>query len=499
LTVSEKKRELIITDDFSDFYYGFNAVDLIGTNALYDGFLSALTSEFDSPFDKEYNEIEIWNYGIADTGDTVAKEMYFNSSFICSTVSEVDPFVQYIRSRLYDSGNLTVQPDNAFNTLSSPPGMTCTDSVTDEAVEWQWAQNSEEPLLITANVSSDCRRGSSTSATVPSDSRCLPDGEVVKIAGYLRLSSTLRPISTVPKNLVLTVNSTSSSTLTIDINVTVSSPGATIYCAAVDRDATTVVDGTTIKLADEFIINLATSNEFDVTYVQYTFPQSPSTLVASTDYDVYCYGEDSFGNGMESVDILATKVQASTDCCRDVLFTNVPRSLYTDPITKYLSSRAADNLYNFIFKLDAIPDSDLTVTPVLKDSGGVEVTSVSILPASFTFNSGQKLVEMSSRFVLFGDAAFSGDCTIELELSGTDSSIYTVPLAVSIALMSTSQPSEAPILKEVLFSDAGLGLLLNLLVHLILLKLSLLLGFVMIILHSPTQTKHLVHGYPQVL
>jgi len=174
------------------------------------------------------------------------------------------------------------------------------------------------------------------------------------------------------------------------------------------------------------------------------------SLKAVTDYDVYCAAVTV--NGVANTDsaVLATKKDATTDCCNSLAYTNAPSYVYGS-LTKYATPSAVPV---FAYTLSAAPRGFVVITPVVRNATGHVVSSsvLTVQPAMVNFTSSSNL---AGRFILSGSALLEGVFTIELKPSGTSSGDYESNIFITTTVLSSATKAPAPALLSAKFDNSG--------------------------------------------
>ena len=177
-------------------------------------------------------------------------------------------------------------------------------------------------------------------------------------------------------------------------------------------------------------------------------------LTSGVNYDVYCYAVDTVGNGITFSNILETKTETRTSCCRDLYFVQLPSSVYQDS-SMY---SPGDFSYFFTFEVPVVPEQSITVTPIFlqRDSyGGIGDVmgkgSIQATPGSFTFDNTLLPSQMAGTFVIRADADLY---FVELVVSGPSAVSYG-PFTGPFTVISNSEPPSPPKLKSAVFDSSG--------------------------------------------
>lgn len=230
--------------------------------------------------------------------------------------------------------------------------------------------------------------------------------------------------------------------IAVVVNASCFAPGCQFSCVALPQGA----DAPTLSTlrSSPFSTTLATMTNLPVgTRFRVNISQS---LLPSTSYDVYCYAQDSLGNGATLKAALATLKTVSTACCRSVLFdTPTPSFLYKEAKTRS----------PFSFSLSSAPRVNVTVTVRVTVEDDLASTLVMTAnPKSFVFLSTSST--LSGKFVLAIPATVAADVTyiINLDISGESGPIYT-SVPTSLQVLSSSSAPPPPTLQSTRFDSNG--------------------------------------------
>ena len=171
-----------------------------------------------------------------------------------------------------------------------------------------------------------------------------------------------------------------------------------------------------------------------------------SDLDALQKYAIYCYAETSSGSGNSLKAVIATKVSATTACCKSITFTNAPPFVYSN-VSRYRES--SRSLFVFTYILSAPPIGVLQVTPLFYSDG--QDRSIVATPASTLFSSKSPLI---GRFYLSTSRATAGIINIILKLNGTNP-LHYIASSTTVQLLSESSSLLAPNMVSSRFSNGG--------------------------------------------
>jgi hypothetical protein len=167
-------------------------------------------------------------------------------------------------------------------------------------------------------------------------------------------------------------------------------------------------------------------------------------------YAVYCYAETLAGTGNSLTQVIATRSDVKTLCCKKLSFINKPAFVFGD-LSKYTSS-TVQTTYVFIYVLSSAPSSRLEVRPVINS------TDVEANPSSVTFTSTSSL---KGQFSLSALPTIGGIYSMYLSTKGIDEGQYDNSSVISIELLSSIAPLPPPKLMSARFSNSGSNVLIT--------------------------------------
>jgi hypothetical protein len=229
--------------------------------------------------------------------------------------------------------------------------------------------------------------------------------------------------------------------------------GGYVYCIAIPQGALaepTSIGQVRSAATDDFL----NSGGLVLYPIGSKFPLSLSLsiteLLPLTSYAVYCYAETLSGTGNSLNQVIATRSDVTTACCKKLSFSNKPAFVFGD-LTKYTSS-TVQSTYVFTYVLSSAPSSRLEVKPEINS------TEVSANPSSLIFTSTSSL---TGQFSLSALPTIGGTYAMFLSTKGTDGGQYEDSTVISIVLLASTTPLPAPILLSSRFSDSGHNVLLT--------------------------------------
>jgi hypothetical protein len=243
----------------------------------------------------------------------------------------------------------------------------------------------------------------------------------------------LYPLIQAPLSIISFSNS-------IQVSVNISFPGF-VSCAALS------------SIEENFVNSYLISTKGESSY----FKEATSlvtiilkNLAAETNYYIFCYTEDFFGNKMFLNDILNTRKFVITSCCRSLSFTTTLIDL-----PQYNPNDRSSNT-KYYFKLDSIPNELLMVKLI---SSLCDINSISSLPRIFpsTFSYDATSYDLISSFVI---QAYNPGCFYINAQITSSSQNYIATNQIKMNVYSVNQ-LPAPSLKSVIFSNDGISLTLS--------------------------------------
>ena len=181
-----------------------------------------------------------------------------------------------------------------------------------------------------------------------------------------------------------------------------------------------------------------------------------SGLLALVSYTAYCHVELSDGSGSTYTDMISMSREFSTSCCRRILLTNSPASVYGDVSQYSIAGNSDISSYVFSYHLESPPSrGSVVITPTISliDGSTKNATLVSV-PSSSEFFSTISPSKLKGIFYLSTSPEVSGTFLISLVVSGQDSKNFTAS-TTTVDIMTISQPLQAPSLKSCQFDSSG--------------------------------------------
>jgi hypothetical protein len=220
-----------------------------------------------------------------------------------------------------------------------------------------------------------------------------------------------------------------------------------VYCIAMPEGVSQVPVsiGQVKSAASDASLNSGVSDTYPIgskfpLSLQYTI----AGLLPLSSYVIYCYAETLTGTGNSLNQVIATKNDANTTCCKRLNFINKPAFIFGD-VTKYTSS-TIKSTYVFTYSLSAAPLSSLQVFPLINSS------YVFVNPSSLNFTRASSLV---GQFFLSSESSIEGIFSISLMAKGVDQRQFTFVDSISVTLMGSSTPLPPPMMTFSRFSDSG--------------------------------------------
>lgn len=172
-----------------------------------------------------------------------------------------------------------------------------------------------------------------------------------------------------------------------------------------------------------------------------------------TTYTVACAIKTSEGFTSSAKSIAAVSSSTQTSCCIGTNVINSPSSVYGDFSIYKTSERRK---YSFIFSLDYLPTTSVTISVTLLDSLGSPVSAgsnIAVSTSTFKFLPSSNSREGS--FVILAGASVGGIYKIHFDISGDDASKYSSLPELSVTVVSLLAPLAAPSIKSAYLTDTG--------------------------------------------
>jgi hypothetical protein len=349
----------------------------------------------ESFYDYRFYQIRVWSYYLS-LGDV----QFSNMSYTCDTVSVSDAIVQAVTT-----------PNHADLRVSCG-GV--------------WWEVRNQTLCVNCETFWSTSRQVPTADNVffiPTPSQASPLTDI-KYGVALQIGSRIKIPDSVPTLSVMSVIMTNQSA-TLMINASSSGYGGVTYCGAVPAGSS--VSSVGVIKSQGFTTTTAVIEIYAIQYVSQVIVISG--LVDSKLYDMYCYSEDSYGNGMHFDDMVATKVTATTLCCAGVVLTNTPEYVLMDP---FALSDATDYEFTFSIGAEVVGANSVTVIPEItlvdtySSASGLSIASIPeilVTPSSIRFTSQSQTLQGS--FVLSATTeAIDRNFTFTLSVSGSSRHVF---------------------------------------------------------------------------
>ena len=260
------------------------------------------------------------------------------------------------------------------------------------------------------------------------------------------LNSTSAPIVTAIK-ILKSGNSSLDLVATLEWRPLFESSTVIVYCVALRNGSSPSSIGAVESASIKGSIDKGSSTAIPSNSA---YPLNASMAISDLDalqkYAIYCYAETSSGSGNSLKAVIATKVSATTACCKSITFTNAPPFVYSNESRYSESSRS---LFVFAYTLSSPPIGVLQVTPLFF-SDGLD-NRIIATPASTTFSNTSPLI---GRFYLSTSSAIATSIRIILKLNGTNPLHYRAS-STSVQLLSESSSALAPKMVSSRFSNGG--------------------------------------------
>lgn len=293
---------------------------------------------------------------------------------------------------------------------------------------------------------------------------------ITKFTAVLTMRQEVIVADSVPRIDSLTVTPLSTN-VSVVINATCFDPYCTFYCGALPANATLTSARALVAYGTALVS--VTSNTNEKHYSLHSVTTANNDLIPGDYYDVYCYAEDSIGNGASLDMVKATKKVVLTSCCKPITWSNSPSYLYA-ATSKYDGKDSST--YTFTYSLIEAPEDDLFVEYRLYkllgnsssgwgtsyDGGSAANATLSTMhlsPQNATFTSAS-VPRSDTGFVgasLTVTCDFvdtSGWFSIVLVTSGTNSAEFAT-MSTEFQLLSAYEEPVAPTLRSAIFSSNG--------------------------------------------
>ena len=266
---------------------------------------------------------------------------------------------------------------------------------------------------------------------------------LVVLPDWCCLHSAAPTVSRAAPTVISAAGVAATNTITLNVNFAPTALfSGTIYCAALR--STSAVTISTIKAGatnpKSFLVGRSTATVLI------------TGLKALTQYSTYCYIENKAGGKNTLSDVLGTKQEFTTLCCRVISFTNAPAFVYADAENVYTTAQSSQ--YVFSYQLSSAPSSAVTITHRIRDTNGTAVSAeeLGVSPTTVTIRSSS--VSLTRKFVLFGSEFLSGAYTISMEYSGSSAGELD-PASVSVQVLASATTKPAPTLRRAQLAGSG--------------------------------------------
>jgi len=157
------------------------------------------------------------------------------------------------------------------------------------------------------------------------------------------------------------------------------------------------------------------------------------------------------GVGNTQSEVLNTRREHNTECCKSIVFTNAPTVLYGN-VDKYGSAQSTQ--FVFSYSLSAAPSDTVIVTPVFNTTTGFTMEGIiSTLPAYAVFTSATRLT--GSFIITINETFFTtNDYLLTLSTMGVSGAEY-VPFIHEVRILASDEPPPPPRLLSATFSRNG--------------------------------------------
>eukprot|EP01032_Pedospumella_encystans_P023019 gene23019-26073_t len=226
-----------------------------------------------------------------------------------------------------------------------------------------------------------------------------------------------------------------------------------VYCAVFAPNTTTVMVDQIVIASESGDDSSGSSSGSVVSYLSgdSNLHITIANLLALTHYVTFCYVETAKGIGNSQSEVMNTRREHNTECCKSITFTNAPTVLYGN-VDKYGSAQSKQ--FVFTYTLSAAPSDVMVVTPGFNTTAGFSMESmISTLPAYAVFTPASYL---SASFIIsVNESLFTtGDYLLTLSATGY-SGVEYVPATHNVRILSSEEPTPPPRLLSAVFSSNG--------------------------------------------
>ena len=236
----------------------------------------------------------------------------------------------------------------------------------------------------------------------------------VRNAVFFQMKQVLFVPLTVPAIMDVNAWAVSSTALAVTVSLDGFPPGGKVYCAFVETNRFVFTSVDQIKL---LAIQKAFQQEFYINRKSHNVTLTLDGLIPRVQYEVWCLAEDASGNSPSLTTVSPYMRKVFTLCCRSIVFTNAPSSVYGD---SFLYDGVLNSmLYVFSYSIGLSPGATIEVVPLLFfASNGSLTTGVRASPTSLVFKNGDKITtSYIGSFILDGIA---GTYLLKLNLVATN-------------------------------------------------------------------------------
>ena len=220
-------------------------------------------------------------------------------------------------------------------------------------------------------------------------------------------------------NITVALTGSSNTSLNLQVNV-LSTTYVSLSCAALSPTASL---SSVLQITSKQPLTFYSSNS-----IKYSI----NGLSPFSTFNVYCYAKSSYLVPMSLTDVLNTRISATTNCCKTIVFSNIPPVVFADQYSQ-----------QFLYSLSSAPSSKVTIIHSANDS------RVQFFQPSNSFTSGTVLLQ--GAFLIRGP---QGIYTITLTPSGPSFAEYT-NTTITVIIYIASQPLSAPSITSAVLSDDG--------------------------------------------
>jgi hypothetical protein len=177
-----------------------------------------------------------------------------------------------------------------------------------------------------------------------------------------------------------------------------------------------------------------------------------NNLIPASSYDIYSVAVSPLGATMALADVLVSKQNIRTACCRSVKVSMTIQTLY----------QGASSVNAVVVVLDAPPAVDLTISLRTQSASASTTSGSALVPVKIALTSATKVTSYTNS-ITSDSSSILGLTSLIATLSGTSAGDYVVVYAQrsNFTVISLNTPPPVPQLTSALFSTDGVHLSAN--------------------------------------